>query len=67
MRSKKLTVLLFFAEIMILSLLLYLNIYALEIKTSPELNHKLIHKKNGLPCGTAYFKCRGVEKNGVIL
>lgn len=64
MRSKKSIVFVFFAAIIILSVLLYLNFHTLDIEASPELNRELVLKINGQPCGTAYFKCCGVEKDG---
>jgi quinol monooxygenase YgiN len=63
-RSKITAVVVFFVVTIILAVLLYINSHTLDIEASPELSRELVHKINGQPCGTAYFKCCDVEKDG---
>jgi hypothetical protein len=63
-RAKKLAAFVIFTAIIILSVPLYIYSNTLNIEAAPGLSRDLVHETNGQPCGTAYFKCCGVEKYG---
>jgi hypothetical protein len=64
LRTNKLAAFMLFVAIMMLPVLLYINYHRPDIEASPEQSRELVHEINGPPCGTAHFKCCGVEKDG---